>query len=239
VPSEPHRRSRPRIDAKHTADLVVLAIHDDHLKILLVVRDNKPFRGMLALPGGFLRHNEELEDTAHRELFEETGISASQFSLIQLKTYSALGRDPRGRVLTTAFLAIAPRFLPARGGTDARSADWVEVDPSLESQLAFDHWDIVNDALEKIRGEIEFTPLATAFCGDLFTIPELRRTYELIWDVELEPGNFRRKVVHGVSGLVKATGKRKVNQNGGRPADLYRRGTAKIIHPPILRPNKV
>lgn len=238
MPNELHRHPRPRIDAKHTADLVVLAIHEDCLKILLVVRGNEPFRGMLALPGGFLRPNEDLEETAHRELFEETGISASQFSLIQLRTYSTINRDPRYRVLTTAFLAIAPGFLPARGGTDAKSADWVEVDSSLESQLAFDHWDILNDALDKIRGEIEYTPLATEFCGEFFTIPELRRVFELIWDVELDSRNFRKKVVQGVSGLVEATGERRVNKNGGRPAALYRRGEAKIIHPPILRRNK-
>jgi 8-oxo-dGTP diphosphatase len=229
--------NRARIDAKHTADLVVLSVREDLLKILLVIRENDPFRGRLALPGGFLRPGEDLEATARRELAEETSLPVEGLPLLQLHTYSAPDRDPRGRVITTAFLAIAPDLPPVVGGTDARSADWVEVDDSLRYQLAFDHWAIVDDAMEKIRNELEYTPLATSFCSRTFTMSELRRVYELVWDVTMDPGNFRRKVA-AIKGFVEPIGEKRHNHNGGRPSDLYRRGRSKTLNPPYRRPAK-
>ncbi|KAA9374900.1 NUDIX hydrolase [Microbispora cellulosiformans] len=223
------------MDAKHTADLVVLTIRDDLLKILLVVRENEPFRGRLALPGGFLRPGEDLERTARRELAEETGLEAHQLPLLQLHTYSDPDRDPRGRVITTAYLAIAPDLPTVAGGTDARSADWVEVDDSLREQLAFDHWIIIDNAMERIRSELEYTPLATSFCPQVFTLSELRRVFELVWGVTMDPGNFRRKVAT-IKGFVELTGRKRHNRDGGRPADLYRRGRARTLNPPFRRP---
>ena len=237
-PRTPPAAHRPRIDAKITADLVVLTIRDDQLKVLLVVRGNEPYRGKLALPGGFLRPGEDLEQTARRELAEETGLDATRLTMLQLHTYSTPDRDPRGRVVTTAFLIIAPNLPTPVARTDARSADWVEAEGSLRDQLAFDHWDILHDAMEKVRSEIEFTSLATAFCPETFTIPELRRVFELLWGVSIDPGNFRRKVVEGIRGFIERTSDKRQNPDGGRPADLYRRGPAKTLHPPILPPTR-
>jgi 8-oxo-dGTP diphosphatase len=233
--ARPSRPQRPRIDAKHTADLVVMTVRDDQLKILLVVRDNEPFRGRLALPGGFLRPGEDLEHTARRELTEETGIDPARLPLLQLHTYSAPDRDPRGRVITTAFLAIAPDLPAVVGATDARSADWVEFHESLRSQLAFDHWIIVDKAMARIRSEFEYTPLAASFCSQPFTMSELRRIFELVWDVTMDPGNFRRKVT-AIKGFVEPAGQQRRNSDGGRPAELYRRGHAKALNPPLRRP---
>jgi 8-oxo-dGTP diphosphatase len=224
------------VDAKITADLVVLTIRDSQLMILLVIRGKEPFRGELALPGGFLRPNEDLERTARRELAEETGLDLTPLQFEQLHTYSRPDRDPRGRVITTAFLIIAADLPVPVGGTDAHRADWVEIEDSLPGRLAFDHAEILNDALEKVRSEIEHTNLATRFCSPTFTIPELRRVFEVIWNVPLDPGNFRRKVVDGIIGFVEPTGSRRQNLNGGRPADLYRAGPARKLHPPITRP---
>lgn len=232
---QPQRIHRPRIDAMHTADLVVFTVRDDQMKILLIVRQNDPFRGKLALPGGFMRSGEDLERTARRELYEETGLDPSAIPLLQLHTYSAPGRDPRGRVITTAFLAIAPDLPHVTGATDARSADWVEFHGSLSSQLAFDHWTIVDQAMKRIRSELEYTPLAAAFCSPTFTISELRRVYELTWNVTIDPGNFRRKVSM-IQGFIVPTGKQRKNIDGGRPAELYQRGRAKALNPPIRRP---
>jgi len=230
-------RPRPRVTAKNTADLVILSIRDDLLKILLVVRGNEPFKGRLALPGGFLRPGEDLEAAARRELAEETGLPVERLPLLQLHTYSAPNRDPRGRVITTAFLAIAPDLPGAVGGTDARSADWVEVEDSLRTQLAFDHWIIVDDAMKQIRSELEYTPLATSFCPQSFTISELRRVFELVWDSKIDPGNFRRKVSM-IKGFIEPTGEKRHNRDGGRPADLYRRGRSKTLNPPLRPPTR-
>jgi ADP-ribose pyrophosphatase YjhB (NUDIX family) len=226
--------TRPRVSALITADLVIFTVRDDQLQVLLVVRGKPPFKGKLALPGGFVRPGEALEQAAHRELAEETGLDGSRLPLQQLRTYSAPQRDPRGRVVTTAFLAIAPNLPTPIASTDARSADWVEVEGSLRRQLAFDHWQIVHDALERARSLLEYTTVATAFCADMFTISELRRVYEIVWGIPLDPGNFRRKVLETVSGFVQPAGQKRTNHRG-RPADLFRRGPATLLYPPMLR----
>ncbi len=229
--------SRHRIDAKHTADLVLLMIRDDQLQILLVVRGTEPFKGRLALPGGFLRPREDLEQTARRELFEETGTKADQFPFLQLHTYSAPDRDPRERVITTAYLVIARDLPMPMSGTDARYADWVEFDESLRTQLAFDHWTIAETALNRIRSELEYTPIATSLCPAEFTMTQLRRVYELVWDTTLDAGNFRRKVL-ATKGFVEFAGSMRNNGDGGRPAALYRHGGATILSPPYRRPTR-
>jgi ADP-ribose pyrophosphatase YjhB (NUDIX family) len=226
----------PPVKTLNTADLVVLTIRDDRLKVLLVVRGKDPFRGLFAFPGGFLREGEDLDGTAHRELAEETGLDGSKLPLQQLHTYSAVGRDPRGPVVTTAYLAIAPNLPAPVGASDADSADWYEVDDELRPYLAFDHSTILSDAIETVRSRLERFPLATAFCADTFTIAELRRVYELVWDTTIDAGNFRRKVVDVIDGFVESTGQKRQNPDGGRPAELYRAGTAKVLHPPYVRP---
>jgi ADP-ribose pyrophosphatase YjhB (NUDIX family) len=230
----PPTGTRPRVSALITADLVVFTIRDDRLYVLLVERGKPPFKGKLAFPGGFVRPGEALEAAAHRELGEETGLDGSSLPLQQLHTYSTPDRDPRGRIVTTAFLAIAPNLPTPVAGTDARGANWIVVESSLRNQLAFDHEQILNDALKRARTQLEYTTVATAFCGDTFTIGELRRVYEIVWGVPIDPGNFRRKVVEIVAGFVEPTGQKRTNHRG-RPADLFRSGPAKLLYPPMLR----
>ena len=129
VSARPFRR--PRVAALPAADIVIFTIREQRLHVLLVKRGTAPHRGRLALPGGSVRPGESLEDTAKRELREETGLDGSRILLQQVQTYSNPDRDPRGRVVTTAFLAIAPNLPQATGGTDAYRADWVEVESSL------------------------------------------------------------------------------------------------------------
>lgn len=230
---------RPRVAALPTANLVIFTIREQRLHVLLVMRGTKPYRGRLALPGGFVRPGESLEDAAKRELREETGLDGSRILLQQVHTYSHPDRDPRGRVVTTAFLAIAPNLPQATGGTDAYRADWVEVETSLwkdPGRLAFDHAVILQQALERARRLLEHTTVAVSFCGKQFTISELRQVYEAVWDVCLNPQNFQRKV-RGTAGFVVDTGKKKASQSG-RPAELFRAGTARILYPPMLRPGQ-
>lgn len=230
---------RPRVAALPTADLVIFTIRAQRLHILLIKRGTEPFRGKLALPGGFVRPGESLEDTAKRELSEETGLDSSRILLQQVHTYSRPERDPRGRVVTTAFLAIAPNLPQAAGGTDAYRADWIEVETSLwqdSDRLAFDHGAILHHALERARRLLEHTTVAADFCGKVFTISELRQVYEAIWGTRLNPQNFQRKI-RSTEGFLVDTGSKRANEPG-RPAELFRRGSARILYPPMLQPSQ-
>ena len=219
-----------------TADLVVLTIRDDNLHGLAVRRGSPPYRGRWALPGGFLRPDEDLPDAAARELAEETGLPAGSVHLEQLASYGSPRRDPRMRVVTVAYLALAPNLPEPRAGSDAAEARWVPVARLLASPvaLAFDHHHILIDGVERACAKIEYTSLATTFCPAEFTVAELRRVYEIIWGAALDPRNFHRKVT-GTPGLLRPLG-RTTTRDGGRPAQLYARGSGTVLHPPISRP---
>jgi 8-oxo-dGTP diphosphatase len=217
-----------------TVDIALLTIRDDTLCALVVRRGEAPFRGRWALPGGFVRIDEDLDAAAGRELREETGLSGG-FHLEQLRTYGRPKRDPRMRTVTVAYLALAPDLTTPVAGTDAADAAWRSVADLLGSPatLAFDHEEILREARERARAKLEYSPLAAAFCPDEFTIGELRRVYETVWDVGLDPRNFHRKVskTEGFLIPVDAT----TTRDGGRPAQLYRRGTLEVLNPPLTR----
>lgn len=215
-----------------TVDLVILTVREGQLHVLLIERGNEPYRGYPALPGGFLRDGEDLSGAAERELLEETGLDGRQLHLEQLHTYGSPDRDPRGRVVSVAYLALAPDLPIPTAGSDARSARWAPVDET-RSTLAFDHDTILDDAVEAARQRLESTTLATAFCGPTFTIGDLRRVYEVVWGVSLDPRNFSRKVAN-TEDFVRPTGDRRFPETG-RPAALYERGEAKVLNPPLMR----
>jgi 8-oxo-dGTP diphosphatase len=230
--------SRPPSPFRIAIDLIILTIRQDRLHVLLIERGKEPFEGRLALPGGFVRAGEDLWDTAVRELAEETGIDGGKLHLEQVRTYAHPDRDPRGRIASVAYLAIAPDLPIPVAGTDAATAHWEPVDDDRLSRgwLVFDHDVLLRDAIERARNKLEYSPLATAFCQDLFTISDLRAVYEAVWGVQLDPRNFHRKVT-GVKDFVKATDERRVPPTG-RPAMLYERGTAPLLHPAMLRPGR-
>jgi 8-oxo-dGTP diphosphatase len=215
-----------------TVDLVVLTIRDERLCVLTIRRGIPPFKGALALPGGFVLADEGLGDAAVRELAEETGLAPGSVHLEQVASYGDPDRDPRQRVVTVAYLALAPSLPVPVGGGDAASASFVPV-PEAAS-LAFDHDQILADAVERARAKLEYTPLATAFCPVTFTVAELRRVYEIVWGVSLDPRNFHRKVT-GTPGFLEPAGAVTAGDRG-RPAQLYRTGQTKALHPPMLRP---
>ncbi|GLY36867.1 NUDIX hydrolase [Amycolatopsis sp. NBRC 101858] len=216
-----------------TVDLVVLTLTGDELCALVVRRGVEPYEGEWALPGGFVREDEDLSDAARRELAEETGLAPGTVHIEQLAGYGAPDRDPRMRVVTVAYLALAPDLPTPSAGTDAAEARWTPVRSLGGEHLAFDHDRILADGLERARAKLEYSPLATAFCAPEFTVAELRRVYELVWDTRLDPRNFHRKVT-GAEGLLEPTG-RTTTRDGGRPAQLYRRGKAELLYPPMLR----
>lgn len=218
-----------------TVDVVVLTIRDAALQVLLVVRGQDPFRGRWAIPGGFKRPDETLDQAAARELAEETGVTATP-RLRQFGAYGDPGRDPRLNVVTVGYLAVLREVPPPVAGTDAAAAALVAVREVLDGrrELAFDHARIVSDATERIRLELSVSGLAIAFLGETFSLAELRSVYEAVWDVRLDAANFRRTVADG--GWVVPTGRRThPGPGGGRPAELYRPGEAWLTGSPIHR----
>ena len=215
----------PRIGV--SVDLVVLTIRGGQLTTLVWRRDSEPYAGMVALPGGFIRLDEDLPAAAGRVLAERAGLPGALVHLEQLRSYGYPDRDPTRRAVSVAYLGLAPD-LPA---PDQPQMSWQPV--SALPQMAFDHGRILQDGLERARSKLEYTALATAFCRDEFTVAELRRVYEIVWGTPLDPRNFHRKVTGAHQFLVE-TGE-VTSSGGGRPAQVYRRGTAVLLHPPMLR----
>jgi 8-oxo-dGTP diphosphatase len=209
---------RDHLQLRLAVDLAILTVRDNLLHVLVIERGNEPFRGQAALPGGFLRADEDLHEAA--------------LHLEQLAAYGAPDRDPRGRVVSVAYLALAPDLPIPVAGSDARAAAWTPLD-EVHGKLAFDHGQILDDAVERARNRLEFTTLATVFCPPVFTVGDLRHVYEVVWNVPLDPRNFSRKVAT-TRGFVVPTGTQRAPETG-RPAALYRRGTARALNPPLLR----
>jgi len=192
----------------------------------------------MALPGGFLRDDTEcILTAARRELFEETRLDADMLHPEQFGVYGAPRRDPRGRVVSIAYLAIMPRLPEPTAGTDAADARWVLVEDVLTEhlKLAFDHRRIVADGVERARGKLEHSALATAFCGPTFTISELQQVYEAVWGMHLDPRNFSRKIQSTRDFLVPADAPKR-RAGTGRPARLFRAGPGTVLYPPMIRP---
>jgi len=172
-----------------TTDCVVLRVHDQTLETVLIRRGNAPFKGHWALPGGFIKMNESLEHSAIRELGEETGLDEMPF-LIQLGAYGDPGRDPRGRVVTVAFIALisgpGPDLAP---GDDAAYAQWHPVE-SLPARIAFDHPAILGDALSRLAAGSRTSAVLFAFLGDPFTEQQLRGVLRAVYGVELDPNEY-------------------------------------------------
>jgi 8-oxo-dGTP diphosphatase len=205
--------------------MVILTMSESRLHVLLVRRGVAPFEGMWAIPGGFKRPSETLDEAAKRELGEETGVDSASL-LTQFGAYGDPGRDPRMNVVTVAYLAVLRDVSGIEPGTDAAAAALIPVSDALNGriELAFDHAQIVRDAVERVRVDLGLTGIATAFVGPTFTVAELRAVYEAVWGVHLDGANFRRRVV-AENGWVIPTGRRaQPGSTGGKPAELFRAG---------------
>ena len=197
-----------------TVDIVIFTIQEQVLKVLLVKRLIPPFVGQCAIPGGFVLEDEDLDEAALRELREETGVS--DVYLEQLYSFGKVDRDPRGRVVTVAYFALisADRMLTA--GSDAAEAAWYAVDDL--PPLAFDHSEIVEYALERLRNKLEYTTVGFQLLPPKFTLTELQAVYEAILGKYLDKRNFRRKM--SVLKILKPLNE--YRRGGQRPAQLYR-----------------
>ena len=185
-----HTYQYPR--AALTVDCVVFGFDESELKVLLIQRALDPFKGKWALPGGFVRVQESLEDAVRRELREETGVS--QLFLEQLYTFGAVDRDPRERVVTVAYYALV-KLSDHRihAATDACDAAWFAV--SEARSLAFDHERILTLALERLKNKVRYQPIGFELLPPEFTLSQLQRLYETILETPLDKRNFRKKIL--------------------------------------------
>jgi 8-oxo-dGTP diphosphatase len=227
-------------------DLPLLTVRSGRLCVLLVRRADHPEKGKWAMPGGFLNPDESADMAAVRELHEETGLGVDPWHVEQLGTYTRPDRDPRGprakcpdgRVISIAYLVFSPQGREPTAGSDAADARWWAVDDldltatsGQGPELAFDHGEIISDAVERCRSKLEYTTLAATFLDEPFNLGSLRRVYEAVWGVRLHHSNFARKVTSSPGFLVptEVAGNRQV---------LYRRGPAMYMAPPLSRPEK-
>ena len=220
-----------------TVDLVILTVLDKDLKVLLVQRNEHPYKGRWALPGGFVRvsddrndQGEDLDAAALRELEEETGLSketAGQFFLEQVKTFGRPGRDPRMRVVSVAYYALVRSTLVPliRAGGDVAQTRWFSVadlgETQREDALAFDHAEILEATLDRARADLDRSTIAFELVPETFTIQELRAVHEAIRGEALDPGNFRKKFLRMIEDghIEAARGKR---ATASKPASVYR-----------------
>jgi 8-oxo-dGTP diphosphatase len=216
-------------------DVAALAIEDGRLTVLLVEPDDAALAGTWSLPGRRVRDDESLDATALRALGELAGVEGPTVLLEQLRTYGEPARDPNARVVSVAYLALAPRPLVATGERPTVVVDAAEAATWSTTRFAYDHAAIVLDALERLRAKLEYTSLATALLVEPFTLAELRAVYEAVWDVELDAANFRRKVVSTPGFVAEFGDVAAPGPAGGRPARRYRAGSATRLHPAMLR----
>lgn len=185
-----HTYQYPR--AALTVDCVVFGFDETDLKVLLIERALEPFKGRWALPGGFVRMDETLDDAARRELQEETGLTS--VFLEQLYTFGAVDRDPRERVVSLAYYALVKLTEhAAKAATDAANAQWFPV--SKVPKLAFDHANIVGTAVERLKGKVRYQPIGFELLPPKFTLSQLQHLYEAVLGTELDKRNFRKKVL--------------------------------------------
>jgi 8-oxo-dGTP diphosphatase len=206
----------PTETVRITVDTVAFAIHQGTLEILLIKRKHDPFKALWSLPGGFLRDSDQtLEVAAVRELYDETNVS--NVYLEQLYTFGDVGRDPRGRVITVAYLALlSQEDLELRASTDASGVAWWPV-KDLPA-LAFDHNQIINYGYQRLKYKIEYTPAGFKLLAGKFTLRELQTVYEAVLGHSIDNRNFRKKFLG--SGVLKELDETS-RESSFRPARLY------------------
>ncbi|OAI57355.1 NUDIX hydrolase [Verrucomicrobiaceae bacterium SCGC AG-212-N21] len=209
-----HTYEYPR--AALTVDCVVFGFDGGELQVLLIRRGLEPFKGKWALPGGFVRVEETLDEAARRELEEETGLK--NVFLEQLYSFGAVKRDPRERVVSVAYYALVKSTdHVTAASTDAADAQWFVV--SKQPALAFDHADILDTALTRLRGKLTYQPIGFELLPEKFTLTQLQRLYESVLGAELDKRNFRKKVL-GYELLIPL--KETHREGAHRPAQLFR-----------------
>lgn len=195
-------------------DIVIFTIEQDQLKVLLIKRENEPFKNCWALPGGFIWENETPEKAALRVLREKTG--ATNVYVEQLYTFAGTNRDPRGNIISITYFALAPINKIRISSPESQTPTFYSI--KKLPKLAFDHKKIISYALKRLRSKLEYTNTVYSFLPRYFTLQDLQKAYEIILDRKLDKRNFRKKFLQ--LGLIKST--RKLHKGTRqRPAQLY------------------
>ncbi len=186
----PHTYQYPR--PALTVDCIIFGLDEEDLKVLLIQRDQDPFEGAWALPGGFVTPGESVDEAAMRELEEETGVR--NVFLEQLYTFGAPDRDPREHVVSVAYYALVnlSEHKP-KAASDARSAAWFSIDDV--PPLAFDHEQILEIAINRLRGKVRYQPIGFELLPRKFTLTQLQKLYERILEQPMDKRNFRKKIL--------------------------------------------
>ena len=208
--------SFPNPQIKLTVDAIVFGYNEGKISILLIQRKYDPFKGQWAIPGGFVLENESLEEAVARELKEETGISINY--LEQLYTFGNVDRDPRGRVVSVAYFGlIHPEGHTLEATTDAEKAQWFDMD--ILPELSFDHKQIIDVAIERLRGKITYEPIGFELLETKFPFSDLEKLYTTLLGRPIDRRNFRKKI-NSLNILDELD--EKISQGKGRPASLFR-----------------
>ena len=175
-----------------TVDLAIFTIKSNSLKVLLVKRNVEPFKNKWALPGGFIKMEESLDTSAKRELFEETGVK--NVYLEQLYSFGNPKRDPRGRVITISYFAlINSDKIKLKASTDVSEAKWFSI--SKIPSLSFDHKDILDYAIKRLKWKFEYTTIVFSLLSKSFSLGELQKIYEIVFEKKVDKRNFRKKIL--------------------------------------------
>lgn len=213
-----------------TVDVVILTLRDSQLQVLLMKRGTDPFKGSWALPGGYIKPHEDsdLDAAARRILREKAGIASPY--LEQLKAFGNGGRDPRGWTATFAYFALIPsENLTLKEGANADEVQWWPIgDGGVQPSLAFDHYRIVEAAVDRLRSKVEYTSLPVHLLPPKFTLPDLQHVYEQILGRRIDKSAFRKRIAEA-NFVEPVPGERRAASN--RPAQIYRlrRGLSTIF----------
>lgn len=202
-----------------TVDLVLMTVADGTLSVLLQRRADEPFAHRLALPGGFVGIEESLDEAARRVLGDKAGIGAQGTAwLEQLYTFGDPERDPRMRTVSVAYFALLPPAVLEEAAS--LRADLALHSVNVPSEpLAFNHANIIATAHERLRGKLDYAPIAFALLAELFTLRDLQSVHEAITGTTFNKPAFRRRMLD--TGWIEATGQRE-SDTPFRPAELYK-----------------
>lgn len=189
----------------------------DGVSVLLIQRKYEPFKNSWAIPGGFVSDNESLEEAVHRELMEETGIEVNY--LEQLYTFGEPDRDPRQRVISVAYFGLvkSAQFQQLKASTDAEDARWFSI--KKLPVLAFDHKQILQIAIERLRVKVRYQPIGFELLDKKFPFSDLEKLYAALLDKELNRRNFSKKILSFE--FLEETGELSKSEGKGRPSKMY------------------
>lgn len=201
-----------------SVDMAIFAVENDKLKVLLIKRGEHPHKGCWALPGGFcdLKNDADIDATAHRKLFEKTGLKSPH--LEQVESIGNAVRDPRGWSVTLLYFALID-FETVEESLQSEDARWFTLNEALKLNLAFDHEDLLRRAINRLRNKTRYTALPISLMPEEFTLTELQNMFELILACALQKKSFRRRIE--ASELLMETGQMRATTR--RPAALYKR----------------